>query len=95
MELTSLDVLLLSRVVGGGIWGVLTGATRLIAPSTLIVVVTTVVHSFTNNSSAVRRKYKFAFTGEGSETWQDVSLRLSRDRGKTRGNSEIAALDFG
>lgn len=51
MELTSLDVLLISLVVGGGIWGVATGATRLIATFTVLLVLTSVVHAYPDFSS--------------------------------------------
>ena len=51
MELTSLDVLLLALVVGGGIWGVATGATRVIAPFTVILVLTSVVHAYPDFSA--------------------------------------------
>jgi len=51
MELTVLDVLLLALVVGGGIWGVVTGATRLIAPFTVLLVLTSVVHAYPDFSA--------------------------------------------
>ncbi len=46
MEITAFDVLLLSLVLGGGIWGVVTGATRLIAPFTVLLAVISLVHAY-------------------------------------------------
>lgn len=51
MELTPFDILLLLLVIGGGVWGVATGAIRVIAPFTLLFALAAITHAYPNMST--------------------------------------------
>jgi uncharacterized membrane protein required for colicin V production len=51
MEMTSFDILLLLLVITGGTWGWVTGATRVIAPFTLLFALTVLIHTYPDLSA--------------------------------------------
>ena len=46
MDLTSFDILLLLLVIGGGIWGAVTGAVRVVGPFALILALITLLYGY-------------------------------------------------
>lgn len=50
MEITILDVILLFIIIAGGIWGLATGAVRVVAPFTAILALVALMHAYPNIS---------------------------------------------